>query len=174
MERLAILLQIDVTDSNIPDEIRGLTISVSLDNIVGNIALFVALQQNKLDSLTLGSFLNLDNLLPCLLSAVDDMEITQIDLSFDLLDDPKAEGLMLDTDAIVTAFTRELMEVYRDQILTTFPKVFDTTLRNLLNGLLHTYIQGISCPLVTTFDDYIDFQNYLIPKRTHMGMCHHY
>jgi hypothetical protein len=155
-------------------------VSFSIGDIETTLPLFIALDQDKLGDLELGSFLHTEDILPCLVSALHSVEVTQMLVSIGRLDDPIIEGLMSDTQEIVSSFTQELFGTYRAQILDVFPTIFDSTVRKLLNGFLSSYIDNAKCKvhawseaaLETSDSSFVDFRDLFLSaavSRTYGG-----
>jgi hypothetical protein len=161
-EELSIELNINVKNTTTSATSQAMKVSLSMNEIKAVVPLFIALDQDKLGDLVLGSFMNIENILPCLISALHDFEITQMLVTVGRLDDLKVDGLMSDTSEILVSFTEELFSVYHNQIVDTLPHIFDTTVRKLLNGIVTAYIEGPKCPGGEVVGDssFIDFRRF--------------
>lgn len=165
IHKLACVLTVDVTDLATKEWRQGLTLGFSMSDIQTTLSMFLGLDYRVLEELPLGSFLQTENVLPCLLSAIDIAEITQIDMSVGSFDDLIIFGLMSESLESILDFSTTAMAQHRTLILDTIPAIFDDTIRNLLNGLLATHLDSSSCPLVsppmtdTQFVKFDDFFN---------------
>jgi hypothetical protein len=161
MEELAIELEMRVLHDNRQEE-QAFTVSFSMRDIEISMALFIALDQNMVEALEVGSLMNTTNILPCLMSTVHSIDITQLHIAPAIFDDPQIDGLFGETASSIDTFTTELLSVYRDQIIDTMPKIFDHTVRNLMNGLVTAYLADPACaPPQSDFDSmFIDFRKF--------------
>jgi hypothetical protein len=146
-EELSIELNINVKNTTTLATGQAMKVSLSMKEIKAVVPLFIALDQAKLGDLELGSFMNIENILPCLISALHDFEITQMLVTVGRLDDLKFDGLMPDTSEVLLSFTRDMFSMYRSQIIDTLPQIFDTTIRKLLNKIVASYIEEPKCPI---------------------------
>jgi hypothetical protein len=146
-EELSIELNINVKNTTTSATSQAMKVSLSMNEIKAVVPLFIALDQDKLGDLVLGSFMNIENILPCLISALHDFEITQMLVTVGRLDDLKFDGLMPDTSEVLLSFTHDMFSMYRSQIIDTLPRIFDTTIRKLLNKIVASYIEEPKCPI---------------------------
>lgn len=161
LEKIDVGLTVDVVDKSTKEKRQSLNVGLSMANISVDVALFLAMSKSRLEMLELGSFMNLQNIIPCLLSSVDTIEITQIDMTLGEFENPRIDGLLTDSQASLDTFMADMMDQYRDQILSTMPKVFDNTIRDILNGFAKTYLSSGPCPLVVpppSDSEFIDFE----------------
>ena len=163
-EELSIELNINVKNTTTLEIGQAMKVSLSMKEIKANIPLFIALDQDKLGDLALGSFMNIENILPCLISALRDFEITQMLVTVGTLDDLKFDGLMPDTSEVLLSFTHDIFSMYRSQIIDTLPRIFDTTIRKLLNKIVTSYIEEPKCPIyfaeIAEGSSFIDFGRF--------------
>ncbi len=162
LDKIDVNLSVDVVDITTNEKRQGLTIGLSIANVSADVATFIAMSKDRLEMLELGSFMNIQNIIPCLLSSVDTIEITKIDLSIGELENPRIDGLMEESQASLDTFMTDVMEDYKAQILSTIPIIFDHTIRELLNGLAATYLSSGPCPLMAPPSDsaFIDFESF--------------
>ena len=161
MEQLGIEVELIVFDSN--KEVQGsFTVAFSMRDIDISIAVFLALDESLVESLEIGSLMNTTNILPCLLSTLHSIDITQLIVTPQIFDTPQIEGLSLETSISLATFTEALLERYRGQIIEIMPNIFDHTVRNLVNALALAFAGNAEClPPQTDFEEmFIDFRRF--------------
>eukprot|EP00980_Cylindrotheca_fusiformis_P014860 scaffold4056_cov115-Cylindrotheca_fusiformis.AAC.4 len=166
-DSLSIKLDLRATDSLTMKSIQNFSMSLSLGSVRAEIPIFLALNKDRLQSLSLGSLLQTENILGCLLSAVDSIKMTQMKVSFGAFDQPRIEGLLADSNGFIQEFTDKLMASHEEMINSTFPIVIDSTLRKLLNNLADTYLTTFECTqglVASGLDDFVDFRDLLLPS----------
>jgi hypothetical protein len=169
LDGLTITLEMRATDTETTRTLQTFSLSVSLDKIQAEIPVFLALNQQKLESLPIGSLLQTENILSCLLSAVESVQVTQMNVSFDAFNKPKIEGLLPDSHASVQEFTDQLLVSYGDMIKNALPILIDGTLRKLLNKLAEAYLKTNECTessVETLMTGFIDFRDLFLPAET--------
>ena len=171
-EKLSAEVIINVRNTTTSETVQTLKATFGGEGVVAKVPFFLAIDLKKLGSLQLGSLMNVKDILPCLLSALQDFEITQMLASVATLDTPRFEGLMSDTSTITSAFTEQIFSTYRSEIIQSLPKIFDSTVRKLFNNVIVSYT-NTSCPLVSTSSrrletapsPFIDFRDLLLPAK---------
>jgi hypothetical protein len=103
-EKLTLEVQISVeiqpsseSDAIVPTPetiVENIMIKVDLVNPNVDLALFLAIDQTKLDDLRLGSIIYLSSILPCLLSTISNMEIAGLDISLVRMSVPILDGFV--------------------------------------------------------------------------------
>lgn len=166
LDGISVKLDMRATDSETMKTIQSFALSASLENIQAEIPVFLALDQGKLDSLSIGSLLQTEGILSCLLSAIDSVQVTQMNVTFDSFKKPKIEGLLSESDASIQNFTDQLLASYGDMIQNSLPIVIDGTLRKLLNKLAGAYLESNECSqgsVGTSNAEFVDFRDLFLP-----------
>jgi len=111
----------------------------------------------------------MDNMYSCILSKVQSIEMTQLNVTFDAFKKPVIEGLMSDSNEILQEFTDEIMTKFGETIQSALPLAIDHTLRPLLNGLAEVYLEGIECgqdQIAESSSGFVDFRKLFLPAVT--------
>jgi len=175
-ESLSVELVIEVTGA--PEtlfrsvESAYMTLSLGMRDIEINLSLLVALSMENLGELELGSLLQTKNILPCLLSALYDVNVPQMMVVVGSIDDPQISGFASEeVQTSIQSSTKAIFDKYRPDILAAIPNIFDGTVRGLLNNLLSTYVNkefSASCvSLARAYPsfDVVDFRDlFLTPE----------
>jgi len=166
IEMLDFELELEVLNIETKSRQNGLKVSFTLRDIEVSVPLFLALDIQQIATLQLGSILRTENILPCVLSIVDSIEIPQLAIRILDVGQPKVEGLQPVTDSAFYAFTNQVFEAYKTKMLEAAPLVFDQTIRPILNGLVRTFVEGDPCPIYDSSDDlgFVDLRQFFEPS----------
>jgi hypothetical protein len=167
-------LEVDLTVKNATTGKTSQTFkaSFSFGEVEAEVPLFVAIDREKLGTLEIGSLLFTKDIVPCLLSALDSFESTQMLVSVGRLDNPVFTGLLPDTDSVAKSFTESVFATYRDQVMAAIPNLFDTTARKLVNNMISSFIEKPSCPkksFETVDQRFIDFRDLFLSESTSLA-----
>ena len=144
---------------NSSDAANNVTLTFDLHDVNISVPLFVAIDEDLLGELKIGSLLHLNNLLPCLLSTAHGFRVEQMLVNVGSFSEPTFEGFMNDTIDALRNTTRAIFDIYGDMIEEAMPLIFDDTVRVLLNGFLGKFNQTECKDYSTnTTSRYIDFR----------------
>jgi hypothetical protein len=136
-----------------------------IDDLVADVGLLAAMNQDLLESLRFGSLLQMENIMPCLLSTIFQMELSTFSVEANDILTPNLNGFVsngLDrvfSDAMDAAFL-----MYEKILLNASPAFFQKEIRSILNQrFLQDNIVGAACPPFswTNDDDFVDFRDLL-------------
>lgn len=150
----------DAKSSGITERIN---IDIGVDNIDVVAAIYLVIDQGKLDTVQLGSFLSLDNILPCLLSVVSDFQLSGLHVDPRAIDVPTMTGFVdPGIDRLIKDAVEAVFEMYGGVLEYAIPNVFQTTVRSGLNGLIGGLIEGGPCPVYSESDNtsFVDFREF--------------
>ena len=149
-----------------PDDPVEVTISVGANNASISTAIFIAINEEQLGSLTLGSLLDTSSLLECILSTIYHVEFPRIDFNVQDIETPKFTGMKEDTDQAVQESIRSLLSVYSADIINALPVIVDTTIKEIINQWLESEIGSHGCSSVGSdvSTAYVDFRDLFLPQ----------
>ena len=169
-------LEIDlVLSAGVPssaDPPQMVAISLSMQNVSVSIALFIAVDLDKLGALELGSLFETKSLVQCLLSTAHVFEIPQMAVSIGSFLNPTVEGLLTDTGAAVTLATETLFNRFKADIVEAIPKIFNGVGKNFLSNILDSPNEQ-SCQAVLREPlegAVVDFRDLLLPKNESISL----
>ena len=141
-------------------------IRFGVDNVDAVVSFLLAIDDASLGSLPLGSLLDSANILPCLLSVIHDFELSALGVSVGNIREPTLNGFVSrGIDRVVSKTVEAVFEMYEGILLQAVPKMFQTTLRDMLNrDVIDALLQtegGNECPTVS-FDESLDFRDFLL------------
>lgn len=135
---IQVVLSIDTFGGN---PAKDIIISVGLSEINLSMALLLAIDLDLFESLDMWSVMELRKILPCVMSTAETASFTELELSVDSITDFSIMGF--DSNELSFAAdqsTRLVLEMYHDKIISSIPKVFDSTIRIVLNNWLEHFM----------------------------------
>jgi hypothetical protein len=134
-KNLGITLVLSLEDSygRMNEEIR---MSATFRDVNLSLAILMAINVDLFESLEMFSIMELENILPCILSTAETASFTELELSI---------GEISFDSSSVEALNRSngLIDIYRDKIISSIPKVFDASVRTLLNNWLKYQVNDL-------------------------------
>jgi len=177
LEELSIELDISILSASSSlkhnrrgEEIETMTLSFSLSDITVSVAALLAIDVDRLGALQLGSMMDIEQLLPCLLTTAQNIELTELSVEVSSFDGLNVVGFLSQSLKQILSETNEMLYLnYGNVVLDAIPKVFDVTVRTILNNWASYYLnmdEAQACPSPTSQGTlkYIDFRDLLLPK----------
>ncbi|KAG7360134.1 paraquat-inducible protein A domain containing protein [Nitzschia inconspicua] len=120
---------------------QDLRINLQLSNVHLYMSMFLALDQQLLGSLQLQSMLKLQNILPCLMSAAKGASLTELELRPESITILSIEGFhSKDVQGAADRSTKLILEEYGAKIVQSVPKIFNSTIRTLINNWMEYHM----------------------------------
>lgn len=172
-EKLKLTFDVKVSATPInglPNEER-MSISFGMDNVSLDLTMLLAVDQATLGKLQMGSMMQFENIVKCLLSRVGEMAVTQLvvrPMSMDALQVDGFPSSEFETD--LNSILRSTFESFRDDVISGTPLMFDDTGRKLINRIIGNMIgnqsSNLICDLPDTFDGtgYVDFRDLFLSQ----------
>jgi hypothetical protein len=155
-------------DANGDEVVEKIQVIVGVDELRVAVSLLVAMDEEKLGALELGSLLRSKNLLPCMLSVLEDFQVVGLDVSVSDIQDPVLNGFVSPgIDRVVSKLVEAAFAVYEPTFIQAIPGAFQMTVRNILNKKLIPDMLSNACSLPSDVDDksqqiYVDFRDLLL------------
>lgn len=149
-------LTVDIKPSTLPNSmiaspkpiqiIENITIAMDLSSLDVALSLFMAVDRTKFDDIQIGSILKTKNVLPCMLSAMAGLEVSELNVTVGDFSVPTLNGFVSPgIDRTVTNVVKAAFDAYKPTLLRAMPGLFQTTVRELLNSRFGmTVVQGNS------------------------------
>jgi hypothetical protein len=163
---VAVVLKAGVASSSDPPQI--ITTSLSFQNVSLAIALFAAMDLDKIGALQLGLLFDTKRIIQCLLSTAYRFEITQMKVSMGSFSSPVFVGFENDTASVLAEGTGVIVDRFRGEILEAIPKIFDGVGRNFLSRFLDSMDQCNSVSDINE-NEFIDFRDLLLTPAESMA-----
>ena len=152
-------------------EAESLTVAFSVDDIELSLAVLLAMDQDILGALTMGSMLKTSQILPCILSASKGAEMTELAVSISGINGLTFVGFISDeVNQAISRSTHALLENYTAIIVDSIPAIFDSTIRTAVNNWISYYLNQESSDICfhpvqsTTETGIIDFRDLLLSQ----------
>lgn len=180
-DRLSIALDLSLTlqTSTLDDPIlvsptpvtimENITISLDLERIDVNASIFLAIDQNKFDTLPLGSLLK--NPVVCFLSALDTLEVSGLEVSLGKLSEPVITGFVSPGfEHLVATLVEAAFIAYEPTLLRAIPYFFQVPVRDIIKESFIDKFVGdenecISDALEIPETSVIDFRDLFLPSQ---------
>lgn len=174
-----VMLRVEGDDSKQESITEQITVRVGAENIDVVATIFALIESEALSSFTIGSVLSLTNtedyswLLPCLMSAVQQLRFTKLVISPEVINAPTLEGFLDDgVDRILSDLAEITFEVYHgvfvDDVL---PNMFQNTIKTFVNEQINLFLVDTKsnpdpCPKFDEGDsgEYVDFREFFDPS----------
>jgi hypothetical protein len=164
-----------LVDPNATHLTETLTLNFQVDNVNVDLALLLAIDQDKLLSTELGSLLWSKNLLPCMLSTLYEVQVTGLNINVSSIENPSIAGFnSVGLDQLFSSMIGIFFVMYEPTILTAMPNIFQLKVRDLINNqLFGGYLanQDSTCPAPNVTDGLIDLRDLMLPpsQAVHFG-----
>jgi hypothetical protein len=155
-------LTLDIKPSTRPDSIlvgsgdvqilEEISVSIDMNDLNVTFALFMAVNRDKFNALTIGSLLRSRNLLPCLLSSTEAFEISDLQVTIGDLSQPNLSGFVSPgIDRLVSTAAEAAFVAFEPTLLRAIPGLFQTTVRSILEDrflgqLIKSDSESNKCP----------------------------
>lgn len=149
LEYLSVELDVSIKTAELPDA-ETLTISFGVHDVKVSASLFLAILEDRLGSLMLGSIMNTDQVLPCLLSTAYGVEMTKLSVTVGGMDSLSFNGFLSEqVKEKITTLTQNIRSTYGESMIAAVEGIFDDTVRRLINNWIDHFISldsSTSCP----------------------------
>ena len=144
-------------------------ITFGVHNVDVLFSILLAVDEEKLGALRLGSLLYSDKIMDCLLSTIFDAKVSGLSLNIAAIKPPVIEGFVArGIDRVVSDFIDAAFLIYEPAVLDAAPGFFHTVVRDFVNDVFAEYMKvDVTCfiPLrIEGSDDgFTDFRDLLLP-----------
>jgi hypothetical protein len=176
---LALDLSITIETTTVDDPIlvsptpvtimENITVSLDLERIDVNASIFLAIDQNKFDTLPLGSLLK--NPIVCFLSALDTLEVSGLEVSLGQFSEPVITGFVSPGfEHLVATLVDAAFIAYEPTLTRAIPYFFQVPVRDIIkNSFIDKFLgdknECISDALEIPDTSVIDFRDLLLPSQ---------
>lgn len=127
------------------DPAQEVTISFAVDNLALSIALFTAINVDELWNIELGSIVNTGDILDCVLSTVDKLNVPVVTVRSATIQKPQIRGLHSETSSVISDTLDAVYEEFQSNIEDALPILLDTSLRKIVNSIVDNLVDGAEC-----------------------------
>ncbi|CAB9514500.1 Paraquat-inducible protein A [Seminavis robusta] len=145
LDSMSLKIDVSLDATSTKDPPRPYSFSLDVADVNLTASLFVAVDMEKLAAIEIGSILFVDNILPCAMSAVNDMHVSGMFVSVGNISNPTVGGLLPDAAQAVSRSMEELFENFGSEMVEALNMAFDTSLRGVINNFLTSSLNSSSC-----------------------------
>jgi len=161
-------LVIDIQPSTPGSEgvLEQITIRAGVEDVAATVSAFLAIDQEKLESLTLGNLLDIERLPGCLLSTIFGAKITGFNVTVGNIRQPVTAGFIsVGIDRILSNVVDPLFIMYEAVILKALPNIFQTLFRNIINNdLIASFLDDPDNTICTDESSIVSTKRHLLEK----------
>jgi len=159
------------------DVMERVTITFGVENLDAVASFLLAINQDVFESLKAGSLLNFDDLVPCIMSALFQVDTPAFSISLSDIKEPVLDNFVSPgLDRLATGAALAAFQVYEPLLLKSAPAFFQIAVRGVLNDKIQEIIEGyraIDCPQVDVDaypGSYIDFRDLMLDPESSSSM----
>ena len=144
--------------------VENATLRVGINGLSMEAAVLLAIDEEELGALQLGSLLSTFDVLPCLIAATHSLNVTKLSGTVQSLEAPVVTGFDSPGFARIVTNTIDGAYVLYDEVLIAIlPNFINTTLQQVLNDSIMASISNPACPEGAAFvgPQFIDFREFL-------------
>ena len=152
------------------DELETITISLVFKDVEIDASIFLAMDQNLISSLKLGSILNVNHIFYCMLSTIHAVGVSQFMMHVGDINEFSISGFLSEeTTNDIEDITAAVFAEYKTLILEAFPAFTSNTIRPLLHNILQVLMDrgkgGMFCPEPdTSLNGLVDFRDLFLSQ----------
>lgn len=145
---------IDIAVNNVPLQTLA-TIDVEVTGIALNTSYVVGLSQSEVDTWTIGTFLNTDNIVGCLIAALEVFGFSKLEFTVEAIGTPIVDGIISDAVSdLANTGVEAAICAYQDLFIEGIPGFVQNNVTLIVNEFAACYIasSNATCPEVTLGD----------------------
>jgi len=173
--RIQLVLSLKDQRSGSSAKSKNITISAGISDVNLSVAIFMAMDLDRLHSLEMWSIMEMKKILPCLMSAAYDASFTELEFSIGSFTGFSFNGFdSSEVSSAASESTRLILEKYGDKVISSIPKFFDSTFRTLLNNRIKFYVDELPSDLCkyssSGSSQFVDLRDLLWAATTASGL----
>ena len=148
-----------------PPVTDAFTMVLTVSDIAVDMSVLLGINIETLGDLALGSLLDVNNLLPCVRSAVEQAAVTQLLVQVDAVSPPQIIGFLdQEMNTAINTATNAFFNMYQSVLLQAIPNFFGTVVKDMVNDLIEDAESG-SCPEPNgSLQGIVDYRDLLLPE----------
>ncbi|KAL7552892.1 hypothetical protein ACHAWF_016142 [Thalassiosira exigua] len=149
-----------------PPLFESFVVDVTFRDVEIDFALLMGINTETLGGVSLGSVMHTKNILPCALGAMDRFEFTSLSVAVSDLVPPTLSGFRDPRmDKLITEGSEAMFAMYDSVLVRAMPGIFETTLREAMNGFVEEALDKTECPgPEDSLDGLVDYRDLLLPE----------
>ena len=162
----------DEASSSLPTDIEMETVTVSLilKDVDLDVSLLMAMDQELVGQLKIGSISNTKNIFSCLLSTIHSMGLSQFVMGIRDIEEFSISGFVSeDANTSIQSITKAIFAEYKPMILGSIPAFTSNTVRPILHGILQVLLDATredgACPEPdNSLEGILDFRDLFLSQ----------
>ena len=151
------------------NELETISVSMILEDVSIDISLLMALDQDIMGQLKLGSIINTKNIFSCLLSTLHSVGLSEFVMSVGDISDFCISGFISDdTSKSIQNLTNAIFAEYKQTVIDAMPAFTSNTIRPILHDILQVLVDKArngACPEpASSLDGIVDFRDLLLSE----------
>ncbi|KAL3792391.1 LOW QUALITY PROTEIN: hypothetical protein ACHAW5_010452 [Stephanodiscus triporus] len=148
------------------EEKETVSVSLILKDVIIDVSLLMALDQDILGPLKIGSIMNTETIFSCILSALHSINLSEFVMHVGDMSDFSISGFLSDcTSKSMQSFTNAIYAEYKQTLLDTIPAFTSITMRPILHDMLQVLVDrarnGACLEPDSSLDGIVDFSDLL-------------
>ncbi|KAL3789344.1 hypothetical protein HJC23_006498 [Cyclotella cryptica] len=154
-----------------PPITESFTMEMTFKEIAVDLSVLLGINMETLGELALGSILYIDNILPCIRSAVEHSAVTQLLVEVSQVSPPNITGFLDDQmNTAINMATDAFFYMYQSVLLQAVPSFFGTVVKDMINNKI-SEAEASSCPEPKVSSDrVVDYRDLLLSESQAMEM----
>jgi len=152
------------------NEMETISVSLILKDVELNASLLMAMDQDLMGELKLGSILDTDYMISCLLSTIHSVGLSEFVMDIGDIEEFSISGFISeDTNKNIQSMTEAILSEYKPLVLSAIPAFTSKTIRPILHGILQVFVDTArddgACPEPdSSLDGILDFRDLLLSE----------
>jgi len=150
------------------NKMETITVSLILKDVELNVSLLMAMDQDLMGELKLGSILDTTYMISCLLSTIHSVGLSEFVMDIGDIEEFSISGFISeDTNESIQVMTEAILSEYKPLVLSAIPAFTSKTIRPILHGILQVFVDTTrndgACPEPdSSLDGILDFRDLLL------------
>jgi len=158
MDKLSLTVEITAKAGSSEDPPQTYKVSLEMNDLNATAFSYVAIDEKELASITVGSLMNFENILPCFLTTAYDIHFTAMEMLVGSISNLSIDGLFTETSKMVEASVMAMFNDFGSEITQAINLVFDGTFKALINDYLRTHRAECKPYDLSSVPIYVDFR----------------
>lgn len=158
------------------NEMETITVSLILKDVELDVSLLMAMDQDLMGQLQLGSILDTKHIFFCLLSTIHSVGISQFMMSIEDIEEFSIDGFISeDTNESIQRMTENIFAEYKQTVIDAIPSFTTNTIRPILHDILQVLVDKArddgACPEPdTSMNGILDLRDLFLPEERAMAL----
>eukprot|EP00578_Thalassiosira_sp_NH16_P025700 CAMPEP_0181083610 /NCGR_PEP_ID=MMETSP1071-20121207/4250_1 /TAXON_ID=35127 /ORGANISM="Thalassiosira sp., Strain NH16" /LENGTH=1518 /DNA_ID=CAMNT_0023165281 /DNA_START=348 /DNA_END=4905 /DNA_ORIENTATION=- len=148
--------------NNVSPITENFTVEFSVTNIDIDASVFLGINVETLGNLELGSLLHSKDIIPCLLSAIDEAKFSGLSVTVQDMVPPKLSGFIdYGIDHLISTAAAALFDMYENVLIKAMPNFLEMYVRDMMNDFAENALDADRCPKIENVEEdrYVDFRD---------------